>query len=536
MAIATKEKPKAKRAKKPAVKKAAKKSKAKPVNPISESVSPETVVEFGPIREIETDLLRRHPDNRLPSIPAVKELAESIQAHGQLEPLLIRPIGDGYYQILSGETRFLATQYLERDFVEARVGKCDEAAALRLVAAANGARKDLDPIERAELLHRLCSDDGGGLTQEEAGKLMAVDGKPLSRSAVSNSLRLLKLPTCLIDEIRRGVLPESYARAALPFFDNPQLAKISTKLVLESLGDIENMPREDWVAEFRYGFRTESRTMEFCGKPDDWSLKQPLTVYSKAFFKPSKEDAEQLGIVKINNEKRATNVKLWCHLQNEAVAKLKLKKQKASKKQDAGISESERIEKRKRQLDAKISNWRTMWKRWWLSVEVDSRDATFAFLLRVASDPSIFIDEMVEDAAEADGIKLKTSFGFELFQEVFQVWNRDNFLQRVASNLLFPKEAERLQPVDPEDVDSLADAFCFIGSDAWESIQECGSDRTDAMLKEFYDIFSKDELLDLASVIGVADKVKGCKTKACIVSYFAQTAVPMPPVLKEGKR
>lgn len=536
MAIATKEKPKARRAKKPAVKKAAKKPKAKLAKPVAESASPETVVEFGPIREIDTDLLRRHPDNRHPGIPAVKELAESIQAHGQLEPLLIRPLGDGYYQILSGETRFLATQYLERDVVEARVGKCDEAAALRLVAAANGARKDLDPIERAELLQRLCSEDGGGLTQEEAGKLMAVDGKPLSRSAVSNSLRLLKLPTCVIDEIRRGVLPESYARAVLPYFDHPQSAKIATTLVLESLEEIEDMPRDDWVAEIQYGFRTESRTMEFFGKPDDWSLRHPVTVFCKAFFKPSKDDAEQLGIVTIDKEKRATNVKLWCHLQSEAVAKLKLKKKKASDKQGSALSESERSEKRQRQIDVKLRDWRTMWKRWWLSVEVDSRDATLAFLMRVASDPHIFMEVAVEDAAEANGLKLKTAYGIELYQEVFGFWHREEFIQRVASDLLFPKDADRIRQIDPEDVDALAEAYHFIDSDAWESIQECGSDRTDAMLKEFYEIFSKDELLEMADQVGKKDKVKACKTKACVVSFLDQAFVPMPVVLKEGKR
>jgi len=164
--------------------------KKQPVKDVSE----ETNVVFGEVVELSISEIKRNPHNRHPKQADVESLAESISLHDQLEPCLVRSDPFGGYEMISGETRLLAHKHLNRKTVQCRVGRCDDATALKLVAAANGARKDLDPIQRAELLQRLClpvEDGGSGLTQEEAGKLVAEDGKPMSQAGGDRLTKLL---------------------------------------------------------------------------------------------------------------------------------------------------------------------------------------------------------------------------------------------------------------------------------------------------------------------------------------------------------
>lgn len=168
--------------------------------------------------------LVRHPVNRHPTKESIAERAESMK-RGQLEPILVRPgkgvkvaglkIHDDEYQVLSGETRWLAAKALGWKEIDARVRECTDAEALELVAEANGQRQDLNPIDRAKLIDKLCAPvaaDGAGLSREQAAQRVGLkDG-----SSASNLVRLLKLPTVWQDRVAGGELDQSWARLLLP--------------------------------------------------------------------------------------------------------------------------------------------------------------------------------------------------------------------------------------------------------------------------------------------------------------------------------
>lgn len=171
----------------------------------------------GNVQMLAVTQLTRHPDNRQPSEAAIAAVAESLRTEGQIEPLIVRPLsGESQsYQIVSGETRWLAAQRLGWDSIACDVVALDDAAALRVLAAANAARQDLDPLAKARLIVRLCDpieSGGSGLTREQAAKMFDLQ----SGGAASNLVRLLELPEAWHGPIERGDLPQSFARALLP--------------------------------------------------------------------------------------------------------------------------------------------------------------------------------------------------------------------------------------------------------------------------------------------------------------------------------
>lgn len=170
------------------------------------------------IESIRLDQLKRHPLNRIinPTDESIQSLAESIKTNGQLEPLRVRKLGVHSYQIISGERRYTALQVAGYAMARCVVVDIDDATALREVAAANGNRQDLNPIERAQLMQQLMKPkDAGGsaLTLVEAGALFGLN----SESGCKNAVRLLRLPEPIQQQIIEGKLPERYARALIPY-------------------------------------------------------------------------------------------------------------------------------------------------------------------------------------------------------------------------------------------------------------------------------------------------------------------------------
>ena len=154
----------------------------------------------GAVSQVRLERLVRHPANRVPTQADVDALAESIEAHGLLEPITVRELGDGRLQVLSGETRWLAVAKLGWRTIAAREAtNCSDSAALQLLAVANAQRRDLTVGEKALLIFRLSESvesGGAGLTRAAAG---AVYG--LSASAASNLVRLLDAPAEWLDRI-----------------------------------------------------------------------------------------------------------------------------------------------------------------------------------------------------------------------------------------------------------------------------------------------------------------------------------------------
>ncbi len=138
----------------------------------------------------------------------LQNLAESISQHGVVQPLTVREIAGGYYQIIAGERRWRAARMANLTEVPAVIIEADDKKAMELALIENLQRQDLNPVEEALGYRSLMSDYG--LTQEQAAQRV---GK--SRPAVANALRLLNLCPEVLEAVRKGALSAGHARAVL---------------------------------------------------------------------------------------------------------------------------------------------------------------------------------------------------------------------------------------------------------------------------------------------------------------------------------
>ena len=138
----------------------------------------------------------------------LQSLAESIAIHGILQPLTVRELDNGYYQIIAGERRWRAARIAKLSEVPAVIIEADDKKAMELALIENLQRQDLNPVEEALGYQSLIQDYG--LTQEEAATQV---GK--SRPAVANALRLLGLCPGVLEKLRAGDLTAGHARAIL---------------------------------------------------------------------------------------------------------------------------------------------------------------------------------------------------------------------------------------------------------------------------------------------------------------------------------
>ena len=139
---------------------------------------------------------------------ALADLADSIREHGIIQPLTVRKLQSGYYQIIAGERRWRAARMANLTEVPVVVVEADDRKAMELALIENLQRQDLNPVEEA-LGYRALMEDYG-LTQEEAAQRV---GK--SRPAVANALRLLGLCPEVLEMVRGGKLSAGHARAVL---------------------------------------------------------------------------------------------------------------------------------------------------------------------------------------------------------------------------------------------------------------------------------------------------------------------------------
>ncbi len=140
---------------------------------------------------------------------ALSELAQSISEHGVIQPLLVRPLADGSYQLVAGERRWRAARMAGLSEVPVVVREMSDSDAMALALIENLQREDLNPVEEALGLKKLM--DELAITQDEAAQRV---GK--SRPAVANALRLLKLPAEVLDLVSAGELSAGHARTLVP--------------------------------------------------------------------------------------------------------------------------------------------------------------------------------------------------------------------------------------------------------------------------------------------------------------------------------
>jgi len=161
------------------------------------------------LRELDVDLLEpnRFQPRQVFSEPKLEELAQSIRAHGFIQPLVVRRVGDRYH-IIAGERRWRAAQRLGLSRVPVAIRSISDVDLLEVSLIENIQRENLNPIEEAKAYHRLSHEFG--LTQEQVAQRTGKD-----RSTVTNFLRLLKLPKEVQQMVLEDRLSMGHARAVL---------------------------------------------------------------------------------------------------------------------------------------------------------------------------------------------------------------------------------------------------------------------------------------------------------------------------------
>lgn len=153
------------------------------------------------------------------------ELADSIAQHGVLQPLLVRPVGSDFYQIVAGERRWRASRMAGLQEVPVVIRELTDNEVMEIALIENLQREDLSAVEEAQGYKSLI--ETYKMTQEEIAKSM---GK--SRSSIANSLRILTLPENVVDMISKGFLSGGHAKALLSLKDDNDIEKVS-KLIVE---------------------------------------------------------------------------------------------------------------------------------------------------------------------------------------------------------------------------------------------------------------------------------------------------------------
>jgi ParB family chromosome partitioning protein len=178
------------------------------------------------LREIDIDriLPNSHQPRKNFDEEALNELSQSIREHGVLQPVVVRPLEDGFFQLIAGERRWRASQRAGLARLPAIVREAEEHAALELALIENLQREDLNPVEEAQAYERLISDFG--MTQEGVAQRV---GK--NRATVANMLRLLRLPLEVQQWLRENKLSTGHAKALLSLSDLDAILDSARKII-----------------------------------------------------------------------------------------------------------------------------------------------------------------------------------------------------------------------------------------------------------------------------------------------------------------
>ncbi len=169
----------------------------------------------------------RNQPRKLFDADRLQELADSIQEHGVIQPLIVRSVDNGF-ELVAGERRWRAARLAGLKAVPCLLRELSEEENALIAIIENMQREDLNPIEEAEGLNRMI--DAFGLTQEQVSKSV---GK--SRPYITNSLRLLKLPTEIKDMLSQGTLTPGHGRALLSMPDLKVQLAVAQKIANEGL-------------------------------------------------------------------------------------------------------------------------------------------------------------------------------------------------------------------------------------------------------------------------------------------------------------
>lgn len=182
-------------------------------------------------------LIEPHPDQprRHFDEAALDELAASIATRGVIQPVIVRPLAGGRYQLVAGERRWRAAQKAQVHEIPALIRELGDRDVMALALIENIQREDLGPVEEARAYHRLAELEG--MTQAEIARMVEK-----SRSHVANLQRLLSLPTPVLDHLEAGRLDMGHARALIGRDNAAELAEQAVARKL-SVREVEKLVR-----------------------------------------------------------------------------------------------------------------------------------------------------------------------------------------------------------------------------------------------------------------------------------------------------
>ena len=462
-----------------------------------------------PVRDIGVSDLRRHPKNRTPTPAAVAERAASMKADGQFEPLLVWQapgLDDGEYEIISGETRWLAAKELGWETVRCKVlPHISSAKALELLVSLNAQRSDLNPIEKARNIAALCESiekGGAGLTRDQAAKVQGLE----TGAAASNLVRLLELTDEWQDRVADGTLPQSIARLLTPYAASARvMAALDADWTKCNGPKSKPYDRECWETREQAEGTIES-IVEGATRPIDAKIKhhhgygqwgELYGVYPR-LFELTDEVREQLDVVALPVGEKgklvevATNVELWDKLQRPALKAHKAKESKGKASASAADGQSKKpkslspaeakaaAKEKAEQLEKRIAGWRSNWLKSLIAPRLakcvtQSTRAIFALLLNNQG------DELTEGLNEVIG-----SFRDDPYAAIAATSTRGPCADLFAKTLCVVLAKEDRDPRYPtlefEFVDALAADVGIDLAEAWAELQRSDRDRFETFL------------------------------------------------------
>lgn len=182
------------------------------------------------MRELPLGLIDRNPyQTRLHlDEPAMEELVASIRATGVVQPIVVRPVGGGRFQLIAGQRRWEASRRAGKTAIPAVVREVSDQQAMELTIIENLQRQDLNPMEQARAFDRLGREFG--LTQEQMAQRTGID-----RATVSNYIRLLKLPAPVQTLVEQGKLSFGHAKVLLSLDSLEMINKLAERVVEQGL-------------------------------------------------------------------------------------------------------------------------------------------------------------------------------------------------------------------------------------------------------------------------------------------------------------
>mgnify|MGYP003133392963 CR=1 FL=1 len=502
---------------------------------------------------------------------SVQQLAANLKQHGQQQPIKVRPLSRGRYQLIFGERRWRAAKKLKWPKIQAVVESANDIRVGELQAVENAQREDVDRISVAKHLQQLTGkqDDGSKpLTQAQAGKLYG-----LSQAEVSNRMRLLKLPAKVQAAVASDALPYKVARELVPFVEAPDLVQ---KVADQCLDDIKN-------DEYQAGeWRTEP------GEMVHWEISNRTRVLHG---NPPADELAKLDVVELplgdrkKGGKRqpvqvARNVDLYDKLDQEALAakktrpatKAQLEEMTPAEKRQAKATKTKRRKEldkqrqaRRKELDDEI---RRRLVRLAIREQVKAGDwrTHLAALACLEACSDWMADELLQTAcrhhskkkgrgrsrrerwnlnspgpivellatAKADGDEVTTAEEIDGHLVRLALWPASEFAdggRHIRKKIEQPADAPLTVP-NYHALDQLAKLWKVTPADGWKLASKAGPARD--TVAAFLGYLQKQETADLAKELGV--KVAGTTAKQqqaeLLKSHQAKKPLKLPKCLK----